>query len=63
MEVKIAIDVLECSNFYFLLAHLPSSPSSLPLSTSPDLHILHLLNKLMKGTSGRAGEQNYFAQI
>ena len=55
MEVKIAIDALECSNFsYFLLAHLPSSP---PLNTSPDLHILHLLDEFMKGTSGRAGEQ------
>ena len=58
MEVKIAIDALECSNFsYFLLAHLPSSPSSPPLNTSPDLHILHLLDEFMKGTSGRAGEQ------
>ena len=55
MEVKIAIDALECSNFsYFLLAHLPSSP---PLNTSPDLHILHLLDEFMKGTSQRAGEQ------
>ena len=55
MEVKIAIDALECSNFsYFLLAHLPSSP---PLHTSPDLHILHLLDELMKSTIGRAGEQ------
>ena len=55
MEVKIAIDALECSNFsYFLLAHLPSSP---PLNTSPDLHILHLLDEFMKGTSRRAGEQ------
>ena len=55
MEVKIAIDALECSNFsYFLLAHLLSSP---PLNTSPDLHILHLLDEFMKGTSGRAGEQ------
>ena len=52
-EVKIAIDALECSNFsYFLLAHLPSSPSSPPLNTSPDLQILHLLDKFIKGTSG-----------
>ena len=55
VEVKIEIDALECSNFsYFLLAHLPSSPSSPPLNTSPDLHILHLLDEFMKGTSGRA---------
>ena len=55
MEVKIAIDALECSNFsYFLLAHLPSSP---PLNTSPDLHILHLLDEFMMGTSGKAVEQ------
>ena len=46
MEVKIAIDALECSNFsYFLLAHLPSSP---PLNTSPDLHILHLLDEFQR---------------
>ena len=49
MEVKIAIDALERSNFsYFMLAHLPSSP---PLYTSPDLHTLHLLDKFLKGTS------------
>ena len=55
MEVKIAIDALECSNLsYFLLAHLPSSP---PLNISPDLHILHLLDEFMKGTSGKPGEQ------
>ena len=53
MEVKIAIDAWKCSNIsYFLLAHLPSSPSSLPLYTSQDLHTLHLLDKFMKGTSG-----------
>ena len=58
MEVEIAIDALECSNFsYFLLAHLPSSPFSPPLNTSPDLHILHLLDEFMNDTSGRAGEQ------
>ena len=58
VEGKIAIDALECSNFsYFLLAHLPSSPSSPPLNRIPDLHILHLLDEFMKGTSVRAGEQ------
>ena len=58
MEVKIAIDALKCSNFsYFLMAHLPSSPSSPPLNTSLDLHILHQLDEFTKGTSGRAGEQ------
>ena len=35
MEVKLAIGALECSSLsYFLLAHLPSSPSSQPLNTS-----------------------------
>ena len=58
IEVKIAIDALKCSNFsYFLLGHLPSSTSSPPLNTSPDLHILHLLDEFMKGTSRRASEQ------
>ena len=58
MEVKIVIDALECNNFsYILLAYLPSSHSSLPLNTSPDLHIHHLLDEFMKGTSGRAGGQ------
>ena len=58
MELKIAIDALECSNFsYFQMAHLPSSPSSPPFNTSLDLHILHQLDEFMKGTSGRAGEQ------
>ena len=52
MKVKIAINALECSNFpYFLLVRLPSSP---PLIISMDLHILHLLDEFMKGTSGRA---------
>ena len=55
MKVKIGIDALECSNFpYFLLVHLPSSQ---PLITSPDLKILHLLDKFMKGTFGSAVKQ------
>ena len=53
MEVKIAVDALENSKFsYFLMAHDPSSPSSPPLYTSPDLHTLHLLDEFLKGTSG-----------
>ena len=54
-ESEIAIHTLECSNFpYFLLVYLLSFT---PLITSPDLHILHLHNDFMKGTSGRAVEQ------
>ena len=52
MEVKIAIDALERSNFsYFMLAHLHSSLSSPTLYTSPDLNTLHLLDEFLKGTS------------